>query len=208
MDIDIFIIASLIGSVAFALSGYLIGVRNKLDFMGIFIVSILTANGGGALRDVLVNRVPAVLSDPFAFFLVCGVILIATFFKLHKRTNVENNTLMILCDAVGLVAFSITGTLIGLEVGLPVFGVMVLSFITATGGGIIRDMLVNQTPSVLSSDFYGTISLIIAASIYTLHSYNLADDCMIAITFSTALMLRILAYRMGWKLPHIRPDGE
>ncbi len=208
MDIDIFVIASLIGSFAFALSGYLIGVQKKLDFMGIFIVSILTANGGGALRDVLVNRVPAVLSDPFAFFLVCGVIALATLFKLHKRSNLENNTLLVLCDAVGLVAFSVTGTLIGLEVGLPIFGVMVLSFVTATGGGIIRDMLVNETPSVLSSDFYGTISLIIAASIYGLHAYNLADDCMIAIVFASALMLRVLAYRMGWKLPHIKPDGE
>ncbi len=202
---DIFFIASFIGSIAFALSGYLVGVRKHLDFMGVFIVSILTANGGGALRDVLVNKKPDVLSDPSAFLLVFVVIILATILKLYRKTNIENNALMLLSDAVGLVAFSVTGTLIGIEAGLPVFGVMALSFITATGGGIIRDILVNETPSLLSSDFYGTISLLVAGVIYALHSYNLADDTMISFVFAIALSLRILAYRMKWKLPNITP---
>ncbi len=202
---DIFFIASFIGSIAFALSGYLVGVRKHLDFMGVFIVSILTANGGGALRDVLVNKKPDVLSDPSAFLLVLIVIILATILKLYRKTNIENNALMLLSDAVGLVAFSVTGTLIGIEAGLPVFGVMALSFITATGGGIIRDILVNETPSLLSSDFYGTISLLVAGVIYALHSYNLADDTMISFVFAIALSLRILAYRMKWKLPNIAP---
>ncbi len=202
---DIFFIASFIGSIAFALSGYLVGVRKHLDFMGVFIVSILTANGGGALRDVLVNKKPDVLSDPSAFLLVFVVIILATILKLYRKTNIENNALMLLSDAVGLVAFSVTGTLIGIEAGLPVFGVMALSFITATGGGIIRDILVNETPSLLSSDFYGTISLLVAGVIYALHSYDLADDTMISFVFAIALSLRILAYRMKWKLPNIAP---
>ena len=208
MPIDIFLIASFIGSAAFALSGYLVGVRKHLDFMGIFIVSILTANGGGALRDVLVNRTPAVLSDPNAFFLVCGVIILATLFKLHHKTNIENNALMLLCDAIGLVAFSVTGALIGLEAELSIFGVMALAFITATGGGIIRDILVNETPSLLRSDFYGTISLLVAGTIYVLHYYSLADDTMISFVFATALGLRVLAYKMKWKLPHITPKPK
>ncbi len=208
MPIDIFFVASFIGSAAFALSGYLVGVRKQLDFMGIFIVSILTANGGGALRDVLVNQTPAVLSDANAFFLVCGIILLATCLKLHHKTNIENNALMLLSDAIGLVAFSVTGALIGLEADLPIFGVMALSFITATGGGIIRDILVNETPSLLSSDFYGTISLLVAGTIYALHYFNLDDDIMIGFVFAIALALRILAYRMKWKLPHITANPK
>ncbi len=208
MPIDIFFIASFIGSGAFALSGYLVGVRKHLDFMGIFIVSILTANGGGALRDILVNRTPSVLSDSSAFFLVCAVIILATILKLHHKTNIENNALMLFSDAIGLVAFSVTGALIGIESELPMFGVMALAFITATGGGIIRDMLVNETPSLLSSDFYGTISLLIAGTIYTLNHYNIDDDIMISLVFAIALALRILAYRMKWKLPHILSKSE
>ncbi len=208
MPIDIFFVASLLGSLAFALSGFLIGVRKQLDYMGIFIVSMLTANGGGALRDVLVSRTPTVLSDPNAFFLVCIVIVLATLLKLHHKTNIENHTLIMLCDAIGLVAFSVTGTLIGIEAGLPIFGVMVLAFITATGGGIIRDMLVNELPSLLRSDFYGTISLLVAATIYSLHYYDLANDTTITIVFVSALILRIIAYKMKWKLPHIIPTPK
>ena len=208
MPIDIFFIASLLGSVAFALSGYLIGVRKHLDFMGIFIVSMLTANGGGAIRDVLVNRTPAVLYDLNAFFLVCAVIIGATLLKFHHKTSIENNSLMLLCDAIGLVAFSVTGTLIGIEAELPIFGVMVLAFITATGGGIIRDILVNELPSLLNSDFYGTISLLIAGTIYVLHYFDQADDTTITIVFLSALLLRIIAYNKSWKLPQIIPNPK
>lgn len=208
MPIDIFLIASFVGSAAFALSGYLVGVRKNLDFMGIFIVSILTANGGGALRDILVNHTPAVLFDSYAFFLVCVIIILATLFKLHLKTNIENHAIVLLSDAIGLVAFSVTGSLVGIEAGLPVFGVMALGFITATGGGIIRDILVNETPSLLSSDFYGTISLLVAGTIYALHHYSLDDDIMISFVFVIALALRILAYRMKWKLPHIVPKNK
>lgn len=207
MDFDIFAIANIIGSIAFALSGYLVGVRKHLDFMGIFIVSMLTANGGGALRDVLVNRVPAVLSDPMAFFLVCAVLICAGFLRVHKKTGMEKHSLMVLTDAIGLVAFSVTGTMIGIEAGLPVFGVMVLSFLTATGGGIIRDILVNETPSLLSSDFYGTISLLVAMTIYGLHVFGLDHELTIAGVFIAFLGLRLLAYRLGWKLPHVKMNN-
>lgn len=207
MDFDIFTIANIIGSIAFALSGYLVGVRKHLDFMGIFIVSMLTANGGGALRDVLVGRVPAVLSDPMAFFLVCAVVTCAGFLRLHKKTGMEKHSLMVLTDAIGLVAFSVTGTMIGIEAGLPVFGVMVISFLTATGGGIIRDILVNETPSLLSSDFYGMISLLVAVTIYGLHVFGLDQEAIIAGVFIAFLGLRLLAYRMGWKLPQVKMNN-
>ncbi len=203
MSIDLFFIANLIGSSAFALNGYLVGVRKKLDVMGLFIVAMLTANGGGALRDILVNRTPSVLSDPWAFFLVVGVIAAAFAARLHKRSGVENHNILVITDAIGLVAFSVTGTLIGLSAGLPLFGLMVLSFITATGGGIIRDILVNETPALLSSDFYGTISLLIAISLYGLHVFDLQNDVSIISVSVFFLALRLIAHKRGWRLPRV-----
>ena len=108
MEWDIFEIASLIGSVAFALSGFLIGVRKELDVMGLFIVSMLTANGGGAVRDVLVGKTPSVLTDPFAFYLVLGCVFISLAIRLHKYAGLERRHIFLLSDSVGLVAFSIT----------------------------------------------------------------------------------------------------
>src|SRR5258708_4506196 len=118
---EIFTLASFLGSIAFALSGFLAGVRKQLDLMGIFIVTMLTANGGGALRDVLVGQTPKVLLDASAFILVCMVLGCAMLLRLHRFANLERHWLFVVSDAVGLVAFSLTGTLVGIAAGLPIF---------------------------------------------------------------------------------------
>lgn len=200
---DLFALASLIGGLSFALSGFLIGVRKELDFMGIFIVSMLSSNGGGAVRDVLVGRLPEVLRDSSAFLIVLGVIAAALILRLHRRAWVRRSRVFVLCDSLGLTAFSVTGALVGLETGLGLFGVMVLAFITATGGGIIRDLMVNDVPAVLSSDFYGTIALLVGASLWLLNRLELDNSTTTSAAFVVALTLRLLAYRYGWRLPRL-----
>ena len=154
MSFDIFFIASLIGGVAFALSGFLVGVRKNLDVMGVFILSFLTANGGGILRDVFIGKTPYALTDLSGFLIVLFVFVLSTLVFRFKDNSVERRGLFVVSDSVGLAAFSLTGALAGVDAGLSVFGVTVLSFITATGGGILRDVIVNEEPSVLKSDFY------------------------------------------------------
>ncbi len=203
MPFDIFSFASFIGTVAFALSGFLVGARKKLDFMGVFILSMLTANGGGAVRDVLVGRLPSVLTDLSAFLTVLGVIIIAMLLRVHKRENLEESHIFVLSDSLGLVAFSVTGALVGIESGLSIFGVMVLAFITATGGGIIRDLMVNEVPSVLSSDFYGTIAVLLGIVIFTMHEIGWYSDMALICVFILALIIRLIAYYFRWQLPRI-----
>lgn len=202
-ELSIFELSNIIGSLAFALSGLLVGIRKELDVMGMFIVSMLTANGGGAVRDVLVGRTPGVLTDPSAFYLVLAVLITAWVFKLHRYATLERHSLFIISDAIGLVAFSITGALVGIEAGLSIFGVMVLSFLTAAGGGIIRDMMVNDVPAILDSDFYGSIALLMAAALYGMHHYSIASNLHITLLFFFALALRLYAYKKGWQLPRL-----
>lgn len=204
MTLDMFTLASHIGGIAFALSGFLVGVRKGLDAMGIFIVTMMTANGGGAVRDVLVGRLPVVLTDSMPFFLTLAVIIVAVMLGLHRRKTLEQSHLFVLSDAVGLVAFSITGALVGIEVGLHIFGVMALSFITAAGGGIIRDVLVNDVPALFSSGFYGTVALLTAAVLYGLHHLGWQGEATIAAVFAGALVLRIIALWRGWSLPRVK----
>jgi len=180
---DIFTIASWVGGIAFAFSGFLVGVRKELDVMGVFILSMLTANGGGALRDVLVNRTPWVLTDLSAFYMVLGVLIIAFAFKLQRFAWVEKSRMFVLSDSLGLVAFSVTGAMVGVESGLNIFGVMVLAFLTATGGGIVRDVMVNEVPSVLNSDFYGSIAILLGAAIYGLHIIGLQTELTVTFVF-------------------------
>ncbi len=202
---DIFIFASWVGGIAFAFSGFLAGVRKNLDLMGIFILAMITANGGGAVRDILVNRTPVILNDLSSFFMVTIVIIAAIILRLHRYAEgIEKSDIFILSDALGLAAFSVTGAMVGIESGLSIFGVMVLAFITATGGGIIRDLMINEVPAVMSSDFYGSISLFLGAGIYILHSYNLYTDTALLMLFLFAVILRFIAYLYGWRLPRIK----
>lgn len=203
MEIDIFFIASFIGSVAFALSGFFVGVRHNLDAMGVFIVSMLTANGGGAVRDVLVGRTPGVLVDIAAFYLVVTVIVVAWLFKLQRFARLEGSTWFVVSDAIGLVAFGMTGAIVGIESGLNFFGVMVLAFLTASGGGIIRDLMVNEVPAILNSDFYGSVAVAMAVVIYVLEQFSLRSDMTMLAVLMVALFVRLLAWRKGWQLPRI-----
>ena len=204
MPFDIFFIASLIGGAAFALSGFLVGLRKELDVMGVFILSFLTANGGGILRDVFIGKTPYALTDLTGFLTVLFVFLLSTLIFKFKDGSVERRSLFVVSDSIGLAAFSLTGALVGVEAGLSVFGVTVLSFITATGGGILRDVIVSEEPSILKSDFYGSVAIIVALAVYGLHRFGLDSDFNIMIVFFVSLLIRLIAFKMRWHLPRLK----
>ncbi len=206
MSFDVIFYVAYIGSAAFALSGFLAGARRNLDYTGIFIVSMLTANGGGAIRDILVGETPSVLHDPMAFFVVLAIMIFAVSLRLHDKAGIEHNPWVVLSDAIGLVSFSVTGAFVGIEHDLNIFGVMVLAYLTAAGGGIIRDILVNEVPAILNSDFYGTIAVIIALALYGVHTLGLWNDVTIGACFISALILRVTAYHFQWRIPKIKPE--
>ncbi len=200
----VFDIASIIGSVAFALSGFLVGKRRNMDIMGIFILAFLTANGGGVLRDLLVDRTPAIMDTMLPFWLTAGTMMFAMLFRLHNSAALERGRVFIISDAVGLVAFGITGALIGIEKELHFFGVVTLSFLTATGGGIARDVLVNEVPLVLHGDFYGSVALFLSVAVYLLHWAGFMNPVSLMMVFAAGLLLRLIAYHYNWKLPKLR----
>jgi uncharacterized membrane protein YeiH len=105
---------------------------------------------------------------------------------------------------VGLAAFGITGALIGIEEGLHFFGVVTLSFLTATGGGIARDILVNEVPLVLHGDFYGSVALCLGVAVFMLHWAGLMNPLSLLLVFAAGLLLRLVAYTYKWELPKLR----
>ncbi len=200
----VFDTASIIGSIAFALSGFLVGKRKNMDIMGIFILAFLTANGGGVLRDLLAGRTPAIMESTLPFWLVAGTMVFAMLLRLHHSATVERGRIFIISDAVGLVAFGITGALIGIEQELHFFGVVTLSFLTATGGGIARDMLVNEVPLVLHEDFYGSVALFLGIVIYLLNGAGFMNPVSLMMVFIAGLVLRLIAHKYSWKLPKLK----
>jgi uncharacterized membrane protein YeiH len=195
-----FEIAEYIGIVAFAMSGFFVAIRNKLDLLGIFIATFLTALGGGIARDVIVHEKPYTFSSDTPALIVLGVMIIMIALQFHKKDSIENRFFFILSDSLGLVSFSITGALVAIDHSLNLTGVMALAFITAVGGGIARDVIINEVPFVFKSGFYGTIALLIALAIYTLHVNALLEPLTLSIVFVVATCVRVFAFYKKWSI--------
>jgi len=191
-----------VGIISFTLSGFFAGVRKKLDLLGIFLSSFVTALGGGIVRDVIVGKKPYSLIDPIPSLIVTVVVLILIVFKIYsKYEKVQQHNFFVIGDSIGLCAFSISGALIGIEAGFSVYGVVILSIITAVGGGIIRDTMVNEIPFIMTQDFYASISIIISVLLIIGSKFYTLNLLVVFTIFLTGLFLRLLAYKKGWKLP-------
>lgn len=151
------------GTVAFAISGYLVGYGKRLDVLGVVITALLTAVGGGMMRDALVGHIPQVFVRTDALIVVFATLAAAWLFHIERRQRTVLTAAFIVADAIGLAAFSITGAQVGVALHLNLFGVVVLAF-----GGIARDILVNKVPMVLRSDLYGSVAILIGILMYLL----------------------------------------
>ncbi|MEJ2499787.1 MAG: TRIC cation channel family protein [Campylobacterales bacterium] len=200
---NFFFIADIIGIAAFTLSGLLTGVRYQLDLLGIAIVSTLTALGGGILRDALIGEIPFAFSDYYPSLTVLTVLILVIVLRLYRREELERKFLFIISDTLGLVAFSITGALVGIAEGLNIFGTIILGFLTAVGGGIIRDVLLNRVPAILTQDVYGTIALLVSLSLALLHLAGALNSYTTLAVGIITLVLRLIAYKKAWQLPKL-----
>ncbi|MDP3464383.1 MAG: trimeric intracellular cation channel family protein [Sulfuricurvum sp.] len=207
-EFNLVVSADILGIIAFALSGFLIGVRHKLDLLGLVISSSITALGGGIVRDVILMRTPFAFNEYYPAITVFATIFIALLFRRHLREELERQWLFVLSDTIGLVAFSITGALLAIEHDFNFFGVIILSFLTAVGGGVLRDTMINQVPSVLISDFYGSIALIVAILLLVAHSLWGIQPLSVALIATFAIGLRLLAYTKQWHLPKLNMENQ
>jgi len=196
-----FELAEYIGIIAFATSGFFVAVRNHLDFLGLLIAMFLTALGGGILRDIAVDKIPFTFSHNYPATVVITVLFLLVLFRFHKRNSIENKPFFILSDSIGLISFSISGALIAIEAKLNLTGVISLAFLTAVGGGIARDVILNEVPFVLKTGFYGTIALLIGLILFLLDKYYTISLTTISVLFVASLALRILAYYKKWAIP-------
>jgi len=197
----VFEIAEYIGTIAFAISGFFVGVRARLDFLGVLISVFLTAFGGGIIRDIIVDRTPYSFTDNIPGILVISLMILLVLFKFHKRESIENRAFFIVSDSIGLVSFSITGALIALDSGVNLTGVLALAFVTAVGGGISRDVIINEVPFVFKTGFYGTVALLVGLCIYILDYFAFNNIYSIGVVFFFAVLLRVVAYYRKWSIP-------
>lgn len=205
-EFNLVIASDILGIIAFALSGFLVGVRNNLDLLGLMISASLTALGGGIVRDAVLDRTPFAFTEYYPAITVILTILAAFAFRLYRKDQLERQWLFVISDTIGLVAFSITGALLALSADFNFFGVIMLSFLTAIGGGVLRDVMINQVPAVLVTDFYGSIALIVSILLLLLSITQMMGTAGVALIAVFAIALRLLAYYKGWHLPTLNKD--
>lgn len=200
---DFFIVADIIGIIAFSISGFLIAIKNELDILGIVIASALTALGGGIIRDAILSSAPFAFTSLYPALTLLVTILIAYIFRVYKKPSIERKWIFVVSDTIGLVAFSITGAILAIHAGYNFFGIIILSFITAVGGGVTRDIMINQVPSVLISDFYGSIAVIVALALAALEMFDAINEITILCVAVASVILRLIAFKRGWHLPKL-----
>ena len=208
---NIIFVLEIIGAVAFALSGAFVAVQRKLDYFGIFVLALITAVGGGMLRDIILGITPPYMfRDPVycttALVMAVMVILFNHFERLEIKKNHYNLLLKIILvfDAAGLSIFSIIGANIALNrVGNNMFLAVFVGVLTGIGGGILRDIMAARTPLVLRREIYAMAS-IFGCMLYYYLRLIMNDNFAIYISVACIFAVRLWAVMRGMNLPSVR----
>ncbi len=199
-----FHIIECIGISAFAISALSISTKQELDLLGLFIIAFLSALGGGVIRDVLTDTPPVSFLNYLNINIVLITILIGVALGLQRK-NVDRHIIFIVSDALGLVSFAISGALAGIAAHFTIFGVMLLALVTAVGGGVMRDILLNQVPILVKkSDIYGSVALFVGLLVYIVSYFHIVNGFWLSTIFILGFTLRMIAYRYNWHLPNLR----
>ncbi|HOC03697.1 MAG TPA: trimeric intracellular cation channel family protein [bacterium] len=188
-----------IGLIAFSFSGAIKAIIHYLDLFGIIFLGLSTALGGGAIRDIMVHQVPAMLTDiNYVFFSLLGIV--GAILVKGNRDNAVYTKIFLVSDGIGLASFTSSGCLVAYNCGLGPIGIIVLGIITAIGGGIIRDILVNEIPIVLNKELYATCSFVGCVIFWI---FALIFDIKYASFLSvlTVFIIRMIAIKYRWNLP-------
>ena len=200
-----------VGTVAFALSGALVGISKRMDVFGISVLALLTAVGGGIVRDILIGVTPpAALSDTDNLLLAAAtaifVIGIYSAVRITPKQKKFFTAVFYLSDTLGLAAFTVTGVIAGLaQEGARFTLPVLLGTLTAVGGGVLRDIMAQRMPTVLHADFYA-VAAAAGAILITVMTEKGADPRSASLVgFITVAALRLLAIRFGWQVYHPKP---
>lgn len=206
MSSDFFTVMEWIGTIAFAVSGAVVAIEKKLDYYGICFMAIITAVGGGIIRDILVDRhIPAALADPtYAFASLGTAVVVILFYKRIKRIS----HLVSVADAVGLAAFTAVGAEVAAFAGHEeVYFVITTGVLTGTFGGVLRDVFVQEIPRCFRREVYAVAS-IVGAIAYGLVFNRVDYDMALYICFGVTLVVRLVAIFKDLHLGKVRLMDE
>ena len=197
----------ILGTIAFAISGVLVAMEKKLDLFGVLIIAFVTAVGGGTLRDMLIGNTPVIwMRESVYIFTILGTVIFAILFvnqlKFLRKT-------LFLFDTIGIGLFTMVGIEKGLSAELMPIMCIILGTITASFGGVIRDILCNEIPVIFHKEIYATACILGGASYFLLIQLPIDGAYAYIAAILIIILVRILAVRFHIALPSIyRSQGK
>lgn len=189
-----------IGVLVFAVSGGIVAVRAKMDPLGVLVLSFLPALGGGTLRDLILDAPIFWLTDTRSLLMVLFGAILAWIFG----TRVEEFKPIRWADAVGLALFAVAGTAKAIGLGHSITIAVIMGGVTASAGGLLRDVVAGREPMLLKQDIYATAALLGGLGYALSDRAGLSFELSTLIGFSLAFTLRACAIRFGWSLPQAK----
>ncbi|MEV8519244.1 trimeric intracellular cation channel family protein [Dyella marensis] len=200
------LVLDLLGTFVFALSGALTGVRRQLDLFGVLVLSFAAGNAGGITRDLLIGATPPAAIADWRYLAVSMLAGIVTFYRYALIERLKNPVQ--LSDAAGLALFAVAGAQKALAHGLNPAMAALLGMLTGVGGGILRDVLVTQIPTVLRADLYAVAALAGAAIVVAGDLLQVPPAVSTLAGAAVCFGLRFMAIRYGWHLPRAATGGQ
>ncbi len=210
MNTDILVVLDFIGVISFTISGALVAVRKHMDYLGVCILGIITAVGGGAMRDVIIGNTPPVMFQNPIYVTVAFIVANLVFFFLYFHINGKSKPLvnhifekaLFWFDTIGLASFTVNGVIMGQT--MTQGGLFLCSFLgvmTGVGGGVLRDLLANEVPAIFVKHVYAVAS--IAGAIATSLLWKVSSIAAVIVGLSLVVLIRFLAMHFKWNLPRI-----
>lgn len=195
----------LMGTLVFAISGMLTAIENKFDLVGAFIVGLVTAVGGGTLRDLLIGETPVGwMKNPVYLWVILLALVLAFAFR---RQIIRLQKGLFLFDTIGIGLFTILGVEKTLAVGLSLPIALIMGVVSAVFGGVIRDVLTNVVPLIFRKEIYASACLVGGLIYVGLEALSVWHTLNMLVAMGVVMVIRYLSVRYHWSL-HVLPEEE
>ncbi|MEP1488553.1 MAG: trimeric intracellular cation channel family protein [Algibacter sp.] len=196
----------ILGTIAFTISGVLIAINKKMDLLGILIIGFVTAVGGGTLRDLLIGNAPVGWMKDITF---TYVIIGSAIFAILLRNQINYlRTSLFLFDTIGIGLYTVVGIEKGISADLHPIICIALGTMTASFGGVIRDVLCNEIPVIFRKEIYATACIIGGSVYFLLREFPIENNIVFVIAGVTVIIIRLLAVKFKISLPKIYQNIE
>lgn len=193
-----------IGTFVFALSGAVAAAKRGLDVFGVLVLSVVAATTGGIIRDVLIGAIPPATLVDWRYLAISLTAGMLTFYRLTVIDRLQSPVLLF--DAAGLAIFAVSGAQKALAYGLEPPMAALLGMLTGIGGGMARDIMLNEIPAVLRAELYAVAALAGAGVVVIGESLHLLSTATTLAGLALCLGLRLGSIYRGWHLPKVTPS--